>query len=77
MEILYVYLILRLDRTGEKVLALCPAKQEVSMDFHKDFYNFMVGAKNYFKENKEVPWSLNPFTLRLSNNWSLDLKVDS
>ena len=58
-------------KNGKKVLALCPAKQEVSMDFHKDFYNFMVSAKNYFKENNEVPWSLNPCTLRLSNNRSL------
>ena len=31
------YLILSRDRTGGKVLALCSAKQKVSMDFHKDF----------------------------------------
>ena len=52
------FFILRCDRTGGgEVFSVCPAKQEVSMDFHKDFYNIMMSAQNYLKEKEEVPWS--------------------
>ena len=72
------YLILWRDETGGKVLALCLAKQEVSMDIHKDFWNFMVSANNYFKEKKRsalVPKSLQIAAIK--QLVSLDLKVAS
>ena len=45
------------------MLAVCPATQEIPMDFHMDFLNFMMGAKNYYApypaEGRALPKAMN------------------